>query len=305
MTQASDVEIANEPVGRATAPQGPDRPFELAGAFTCQEHRLAYTEYGAGEETVVLLHGLMLTRRMHAPLARTLARQGYRVITLDLLGHGDSDRPGESWKYSLPQFADQTVALLDHLEIDRAVVCGTSLGANVALEMATACPGRLRGIVTEMPVLDNAIIAGLLTFAPMLFVARFLPVSVHGLASVVRLIPRGYQWVDVITETLSQRPEAMAAMLHGVLFGRVAPPRAARKAIAVPTLVIGHQGDPIHPFGDADTLAEDLPDAEFVHARSPVELRLSPARLTKAISGFIRRCTVSAASAPRARQPGR
>ena len=303
MGQASSVETADEPATHPAAIRGHDRPIELAGAFTCHDHRLAYTEYGDGEQAVVLLHGFMLTRRMHVPLARALAREGYRVITLDLLGHGDSDRPAESWKYSMPQFAEQTVALLDHLGIDHAVVCGTSLGANVALEMATACPDRLHGIVTEMPVLDNAIIAGLLTFAPMLFVARFLPLGVHGLASVVRLVPRGYQWVDVVTETLSQRPAAMAALLHGVLFGRVAPPRAARKAITVPTLVIGHQGDPIHPFGDADTLAEDLPGAEFVHARSPIELRLSPARLTKAISDFIWRCYAS--SAPPARRPGR
>ncbi|TNC25373.1 alpha/beta fold hydrolase [Amycolatopsis alkalitolerans] len=263
--------------------------LELAGSFTFEGHRLAYTEYGAGERVVVLTHGLMFTRRMHAPLARRLADDGCRVITLDLLGHGESDRPTESWRYSMPAFGVQVMALLDHLEINRAVIGGTSLGANVALEVAIAAPERTRGLIVEMPVLDNAIVAGLLTFAPLLFAARFVPFSVAGVASVAGLVPHGSQWVDVITDTLEQQPAPMAALIHGVLFGRIAPSKAARQQITVPTLVIGHQRDPIHPFGDADTLAADLPDAEFVQARSPVELRMDPQRLTEVIADFIHR----------------
>ncbi|WAL63378.1 alpha/beta hydrolase [Amycolatopsis cynarae] len=270
--------------------------LELAGSFTFEGHRLAYTEYGHGDRIVVLTHGLMLTRRMHAPLARALAHEGFHVITLDLLGHGESDRPTESWRYSMPAFGLQVMALLDHLGIERAVVGGTSLGANVALEVAVAAPERLHGMIVEMPVLDNAIVAGLLTFAPLLFAARFVPVSVSGVATMARLVPHGNQWVDVVTDTLSQRPASMAGLLHGVLFGRIAPPKAVRRQISVPALVIGHQRDPIHPFGDADTLAADLPHAEFVEARSPVELRLDPQRLTEAIIGFARRCYDSGGS---------
>ena len=266
------------------------RVLELAGSFTFEGHRLAYTEYGAGDRPVVLTHGIMFTRRMHAPLARTLAADGFRVVTLDLLGHGESDRPTQSWRYSIPAFAVQVVALLDHLGIDRAVIGGTSLGANVALEVAVAAPERTRGMLIEMPVLDNAIVAGLLTFAPLLFAARFLPLPVQGVAHAASLVPHGKQWVDVITDTLEQRPEAMAALLHGVFFGRIAPPKAVRGQITAPALVIGHQRDPIHPFGDADTLAADLPDAEFIQARSPVELRVDPQRLTDAVVAFVRRC---------------
>ncbi|GAB3574791.1 alpha/beta fold hydrolase [Amycolatopsis endophytica] len=269
------------------------RPLEttgLAAAFPFEGHRLCYTEFGTGDRVVVLAHGLMFTRRMHAPLARRLAADGFRVITLDLLGHGDSDRPHQSWHYSIPAFGDQVVALLDHLDVDRAVVGGTSLGANVALEVAVKAPERLRGIVVEMPVLDNAIVAGLLAFTPLLFAARFVPFGVQTVAKVAGLVPQGSQWVDVVTDTLDQRPAAMAALLHGVFFGRIAPPRSVRRTIEVPALVIGHQRDPIHPFGDADTLAADLPAAEFVQARSPVELRFDPQRLTGAILAFTHRC---------------
>ncbi|MBK1782872.1 alpha/beta fold hydrolase [Prauserella cavernicola] len=266
----------------------PTRPIELVGSFEYGGHRLAYTEFGSGTEVVVLSHGILFSRRMHAPLARELAADGFRVVTLDLLGHGDSDRPGDSWLYSMPAFAEQTLALLDHLGVDDAVIGGTSLGANVALEVAVAAPERSRGLIVEMPVLDNAIVAGLLTFGPLLFAARFLPVTVRAVNALARCVPHGSQWVDVVTDTLEQQPAGMAALLHGVFFGRIAPPRSVRGEILVPALVIGHQGDPIHPFGDADTLADDLPNAEFVRARSPVELRSDPARLTEAITGFVR-----------------
>ncbi|MBB4683362.1 alpha/beta fold hydrolase [Amycolatopsis jiangsuensis] len=266
------------------------RPIELSGSFRHDGHRLCYTEFGHGERVVVLMHGIMFTRRMHAPLARRLARAGFRVITLDLLGHGDSDRPTQSWRYSMPAFGEQALALLDHLALPDAVVGGTSLGANVALEVGVREPERARGLLVEMPVLDNAIVAGLLTFSPLLFAARFLPVTVRGVAAAANLVPHGSQWVDVITDTLSQEPEPMAALLHGVLFGRIAPPKSIRRGITTPALVIGHEGDPIHPFGDAGSLAGDLPNAEFVQARSPVELRFDPKRLTAAIRDFAFRC---------------
>ena len=156
--------------------------------------------------------------------------------------------------------------------------------------MAVAAPERARGLIVEMPVLDNAIVAGLVTFAPLLLAARFLPITVRGVALAAAVVPHGNQWVDVVTDTLSQRPAPMAALLHGVLFGRIAPPKSVRRKIATRTLVIGHQGDPIHPFGDADSLAVDMPDAEFVQARSPVELRLDPGRLTEAIRTFAGTC---------------
>jgi pimeloyl-ACP methyl ester carboxylesterase len=131
-TARDDTEPSN-PRGRFSKAS---RLLELAGSFIYNGHRLAYTEYGVGGQVVVLTHGIMFTRRMHAPLARRLAKAGYRVVTLDLLGHGESDRPTESWRYSIPAFADQTVALLDHLDVGKAVVGGTSLGANVSLEVS-------------------------------------------------------------------------------------------------------------------------------------------------------------------------
>ena len=91
---------------------------------------------------------------MHASLAAALAARGQRAITLDLLGHGESDRPQDKWRYSMPSFGREVVALLDHLEIPEAVLLGTSLGANVALEAAVAAPERVRGLVIDAGVMD-------------------------------------------------------------------------------------------------------------------------------------------------------
>ena len=65
-------------------------------------------------------------------------------------------------------FGEQVIALLDHLEIDEAVVLGTSLGANAAIEAAALAPERLRGMVIEMPVLDDALLGCALAFTPLM-----------------------------------------------------------------------------------------------------------------------------------------
>ena len=110
---------------------------------------------------------------MHRPLAEELARRGNRVITMDLLGHGRSDRPRDMWRYSMAIYGEQIVGLMDHLELEQAAVMGTSLGANAALEVASQHPERLRGMVIEMPVLDNGLLASALAFTPLLVALTF------------------------------------------------------------------------------------------------------------------------------------
>jgi pimeloyl-ACP methyl ester carboxylesterase len=63
--------------------------------FRFDGQRLAYTIHGQGPRATVLLPALPLSQKMQAPLAADLAAHGNRVVTLDFLGHGDSDRPKE------------------------------------------------------------------------------------------------------------------------------------------------------------------------------------------------------------------
>jgi pimeloyl-ACP methyl ester carboxylesterase len=266
-------------------------------------HRLAYDVYGEGNRNLVLLPGLLFPRWMHDPLATELARRGNRVITLDLLGHGESDRPGDMWRYSMPIFGRQVVALLDHLEIDQAVVGGTSLGANVTLEVASLAPSRLRGMVIEMPVLDNALLACAIAFTPLLVGLTFGEPISGPVAGALKRVPRVFShYPNVLLDLLSQAPKPSAALLQGLFFGRTAPHRSERQTFEAPAIVLGHPRDAIHPFSDAKMLAEELPNSRLIEADSLFELRLRPERLTNEIAAFLDKCWQPRGAAQRRRR---
>jgi pimeloyl-ACP methyl ester carboxylesterase len=261
------------------------------GEFVHDGHRLVYDVYGSGPRPFLLLPGLLLPRTMHRPLARSLAERGNRVITLDPLGHGESDQPRDMWRYSMPIFGEQAVALLDHLEIDEAVVGGTSLGANITLEAAVRAPERMRGLMIEMPVLDNALLGCALAFTPMLVALTFgAPVS-RVVGRVAQRIPRRLGHLgNVGLDWVSRDPAPSSAVLQGLFFGRTAPPRHERARIETRALVIGHGRDPVHPFSDSDMLVRELRNGRLIEANSILELRLAPARLTGEIARFLDEC---------------
>lgn len=260
--------------------------------FRHDGQRLAYTEHGDGPRVVVLMPGLLLSQKMQTPLARELASRGNRVITFDPLGHGESDRPRDMWRYSMASFSVQLVALLDHLGIERAIVGGTSLGANVTLEVAARAHERLQGMIIEMPVLDNAIPACAAAFTPLLFALTFGEPVMNVLARAARRVPRDRVpfLLELGLDAIAQDAGPSGAVLQGIIFGRTAPPRAERQTFEAPTLVIGHPRDPVHPFSDADMLARELPNARLIDANSIVELRTKPARLTARIAEFVEQC---------------
>jgi pimeloyl-ACP methyl ester carboxylesterase len=277
--------------------------------FEFEGQRLAYTEYGGGpaalrangargrtarsagavSRPLILLHGLLLSQEMHRPLAEDLAACGNRVITLDLLGHGHSDRPRDMWRYSMPIFSEQVVGLMDHLGLEQAVVMGTSLGANAALEIAARRPERLRGMVIEMPVLDNGLLGSALAFTPLLVSLTFGEPAMKLLARVTRAVPRRLlpHFGNVALDLVRQEPGPGGALLQGLFFGRIAPPRSERATFQTPTLVLGHQRDPVHPFSDAGMLAKEMPNARLLEANSLIELRAQPDRLTGEIAAFL------------------
>ncbi|HZU59740.1 MAG TPA: alpha/beta fold hydrolase [Solirubrobacteraceae bacterium] len=260
--------------------------------FRYQGQRLAYTVHGQGPRVTVLTPGLLLSQKMQTPLARTLAKQGHRVVTLDPLGHGASDRPRQMWRYSMSEFARQVIALLDHLELEEAVVGGTSLGANITLEAAAAAPERLRGMIIEMPVLDHAIPACAAAFTPLLFALTVGEPVMRVVARGARAVPRDRVpfLIELFLDSVAQDPGPSGAVLQGILFGRTAPEHGVRQSMRTPALVIGHPRDPVHPFSDADMLAAELPNATLVDANSIIELRTHPRRLTARISAFLDDC---------------
>lgn len=256
-------------------------------SFTFRGRRIAYREHGSGPRAIVLTHGLLMDSRMYTHVAPVLADAGHRVITVDMLGHGASDQPHEMTAYSMPQFGRDVVALLDHLQLAHAVIGGTSLGANVALEAAVAAPARVRGLVLEMPVLENALPAAAAAFVPLALALRTSQRTMRVVSAITRKLPRTHYLVDVMIDFIRRDPAASLAVLDGLIFDRVAPPRDLRRQLTQPTLVIGHPSDPIHPFSDADRIASEVPGARLVTASSIAEWRLRPARLDRELCAFL------------------
>lgn len=259
----------------------------MDGSCVYEGRRIAYRVHGTGPKVIVLTHGLLMDGRMYAKLAPMLVARGYRLVTIDVLGHGFSDQPHDMASYSMTQFGRDVVAVLDHLGIDRAVIGGTSLGANISLEVAVAAPHRVRGLVLEMPVLENGLAAAAAAFVPLALALRVSLPAMRVVSSLMRRIPRTTFMVDLMLDFVRRDPAASLAVLDGVTFGRVAPPASERRRIQHPTLLVGHRRDPIHPFDDADVLTRDLPRARLVEARSIVEWRLSPARLDDELCAFL------------------
>jgi pimeloyl-ACP methyl ester carboxylesterase len=236
---------------------------------------------------VIPIPGLLMNGRMYDGLAPEMVARGFRVVTVDLVGHGRSARPDDVRAHSMTIYADLVAELVEHLELERPVVGGTSLGANVTLELAHRHPGSARALVIEMPVLEHALTAVGLIFLPvMLGLQLGAPVLRH-LAAVARRVPRSNYLVDMGLDWIRQDPEPSLAVLRGLMFGEIGPTRTQRREIHHPALVIGHHNDPLHPFSDSGMLVDEMPGARLVEANSILEWRLDPDRLNDEFAWFV------------------
>lgn len=262
--------------------------------FDFDGFRISYEERGrrrgARERPFVLVHGLLLPRKHHYPIADYLVDRGHNVILIDLLGHGESDKPTHSRHYSMEQFGAQVIALLDHLDLNEAVVGGTSLGANVTLEAVSRAPDRVRGMFIEMPVLERAAPAAATIFLPLVIAYAEAENSFARLANLISRVPRGVGvYADVVLETLSRDPRPSAAVLHGLLTGRLAPHPSDREKFEHETLIVGHERDLLHPFSDAAALARELPNSKLIQANSFFQLRFPPNEPSRQIATWLDR----------------
>jgi pimeloyl-ACP methyl ester carboxylesterase len=263
------------------------------GYSTFEGHRLAYETYGRGKRAVVLIHGLMMSARMQEPLARALAESGNMAITIELPGHGKSDGHRDHlYNWDIRRYAAAIDSVLEDLEISQAVLIGTSLGANIALMLANNNPKRVRGLVTEMPALENAMIGGPLFFTPLAALAEWAEPVAQVVSGTSRLIPEVALpfGANILLDLVKRDPKSTVDILKGLFYGQIAPTQDERRAIAAPTLVIGHHHDPIHPYNDAKDLAGLIPDARLIDANSIAELRLTPARITGEVIDFVEEC---------------
>lgn len=105
--------------------------------------KISYTETGKGT-AVVLLHGFLENQTMWQDLVPELSKKN-RVITIDLLGHGQTECLG--YVHSMEDQADMVHAVLHELKIRKAVLIGHSMGGYVALAFAELYADSVKGIV--------------------------------------------------------------------------------------------------------------------------------------------------------------
>ena len=254
------------------------------------KYRLSYEVYGSGDRVLVWLHGLLLDANLSRSLARTLAAQGNRVVLLDLLGHGRSDKPRHAGPHRMDLYAQQVLRLLEELDVGEVVLGGVSLGTNVSLLTAVQAPERVRGLILEMPVLERAVPAAALVFLPLLLQAHYARTALRLVSRAAARVPAsGIGPLDSFVTAAASGPDEIAAVLHGVLLGPIAPTIEQRRSITAPALVLGHGIDVIHSYGDAQNLARQLPHARLIRTRTFAELWVRPARLTAEITRFLDR----------------
>src|SRR5947209_4452820 len=106
---------------------------------------LAYSDHGAGLP-VIFLHAFPLNRGMwDGNIAALLSEQRYRLVSLDWRGFGESDIPNDISTMEL--FADDVAGLMDQLGIEKAVLCGLSMGGYAAFAFLRKYPQRLSGLI--------------------------------------------------------------------------------------------------------------------------------------------------------------
>jgi pimeloyl-ACP methyl ester carboxylesterase len=106
--------------------------------------KLFYADAGAGDPPFVFVHGWTCDHSYFAPQFEHF-RPAYRVLALDLRGHGESDAPDQD--YTIGAFADDVAALCTQAGVARPVVVGHSMGGTVVLELAARYPELPRAVV--------------------------------------------------------------------------------------------------------------------------------------------------------------
>ena len=140
-------ENARSPAPSLARRQAPARPEARApfGDFS-----VAYSDSGGAETALVLVHGWAADRRVWDEQIAPLS-EAFRVLAVDLLGHGQSDTPALT--YSVELLADSLHAILQHAGVQRAVLVGHSNASAVVLALQRRAPERVAGLV----IVDGAL----------------------------------------------------------------------------------------------------------------------------------------------------
>jgi pimeloyl-ACP methyl ester carboxylesterase len=226
----------------------------------------AYLDHGQGSPSV-FQHGL----GGDASQASDLYPSVGRLVCLECRGHGNSVPLGDPTRIGFGTMAADVVALMDVLGIGRAFVGGLSMGAGVAARVAAEHPDRVLGLVLVRPAwLDEPFPDNLRIFPTIaaLLEEKDDAAAQHAAlahdpayATVVAASPAS---ASALRDQLD-RPHARerAAVLKRMPADTPLPPGQRWEDLEIQALVIGTEGDPIHPWSTAVEMSRRLPHAQL------------------------------------------
>ena len=195
---------------------------------------------------------------------------GFRLMAFDCRGHGQTHPIGPLDKINFNTFADDLLALMDHLQINRAIVGGISMGAGLALNFALRHGDRVRGLVLQRPAwLDGPRKDNMDVYSTM---ARLI--REQGPEKGLKLFKASAPYQKVLREApsaaqslagqfLDPRAAEIAPILERIPVDAPNHDRAEWRTIKVPTLVLANRIDPVHPYEFGEALAAEIPNAAF------------------------------------------
>lgn len=256
-------------------------------------------------DVVVMVHGWACSAYFFRRLVRPLADAGYRVVALDLRGHGASSRPLVPARYTATAMRDFVVAVLDRAGISRAHVIAHSLGGGVSLDVAAFAPARVRTLTLLAPVgLAPVRFVTLGRLVTPVMAAPLVPYAVPrwSIPLLLRaMYGREGRWAsrDVDEYWAPTADPAFARALHALLHHYEFSPRTDVQlaAIPAPTLVVLGDRDllvrsrasaaratargwqNITLTGAGHVLAEEVPDQVLAHLLPHLARREGPAQV--------------------------
>jgi pimeloyl-ACP methyl ester carboxylesterase len=252
----------------------------------------------------VLCHGITATRRYVLHGSRALSRAGYRVVTYDARGHGESDPAPGGESYGYPQLVDDLErAVADQVGEERFFLGGHSMGAHTAVAYALRHPERLLGLAVIGPTYLGEIRPESLDYWDGLAAA----LEANGVDGFVAYIGERQgidsPWRDSVLRFTRERmlrqehPEALAQALREVPRSRPFDSLGELRSLDVPALVVASNddADPGHPYAAAAAYAEALPRAELIsEAEGESPLAWQGGKLSRALAAFYAKAISSA-----------
>ncbi|OLU32237.1 alpha/beta fold hydrolase [Pseudomonas sp. PA27(2017)] len=263
--------------------------------FTHRGCRLFYEEHGQGTP-VLLIHGLgssALDWELQIP---ALAAH-YRVIALDVRGHGRSDKPRQ--RYRIADFADDAAALIDHLQLAPVHLVGISMGGMIGFQLGVDHPQLLRSltVVNSAPEVKAKKPSDYLQIAKRWTLARVLSLDATARALARLLFPKPEQ-AELRRKVEERWPRndkrAYLASLDAIIGWGV---RERLALITCPTLVISADRD-YTPIALKQAYVDELPDARLLvikdsrHA-TPLD---QPEHFNRSLLAFVREVENTAAT---------